>query len=224
MNDAAKQGRKGAMMKNSASFRLLRTGLIASLIIGLAAGGHLAGGGQLPAPTVLLGLCALTVLPVSILTKFQLSFPVLTALLGTGQAWLHWAFHSMAGVASTGAASSGVGSIGVASTPGHVHHNPSWAVEAAATGFPAQAAADGWQMMAAHALATVMTALVLARGEKALGAVTAWLRPLTTLPVPAAIVPARVPGACTAPMVLPRDQLDQRIPVLRGPPAMMPAV
>ncbi|MFJ5957033.1 hypothetical protein ACIQC5_13870 [Paenarthrobacter sp. NPDC092416] len=198
----------------SASFRLLRTGLIASLIIGLASGGHLAGGGVLPEPAILLGLCALTVLPVSILTKFRLSFPVLTGLLGAGQAWLHWAFHSFSAAAPAGGTS----------PAGHAHHSSGLELEAIASGVPAQAAADDWQMVAAHALATVMTAVVLARGEQALWSVAAWLRPLMTLSVPCTIVPARVPGPCTAPMVLPRDLLDRRIPVLRGPPAMMPAV
>lgn len=79
-------------MTTRASFRLLRTGLIGSTILGLAAGGHLAGGGNLPEPAVLMALCALTVLPVSMLTKFRLSTPVLAALLGAGQLWLHWAF------------------------------------------------------------------------------------------------------------------------------------
>ncbi|MFE4195561.1 hypothetical protein ACFRJ9_06835 [Paenarthrobacter sp. NPDC056912] len=200
-------------MKTSASFRLLRTAVIASLIFGLAAGGHLAGGGALPDPAILLGLCALTVLPVAILTKFRLSFPALAGLLGAGQAWLHWAFHSLSAAPA-----------GAAPVSGHGHHAAGPMLAAFGSGNHVQAPADDWQMFAAHALATIVTAVVLARGERALWALTAWLRPLMKLPEPCVIVPARVPGPCTPPIVLPRDQLARRIPARRGPPAMMAAV
>ncbi len=82
-------------MKPQASFRLFRSGLIGSLVLGLAAGGHLAGGGQLPSPPIFAGLCAITMLPVAALTRFRLSFPVLTGLMGGGQLWLHWGFDAL---------------------------------------------------------------------------------------------------------------------------------
>ncbi|MFJ4029402.1 hypothetical protein ACIPWF_18130 [Paenarthrobacter sp. NPDC089989] len=199
-------------MASRASFRLLRTGMISSLIIVLASGGHLAGGGVLPEPAILLGLCALTVLPVTILTAFRLSFPVLIAVLGVGQAWLHWAFHSLSAATS-----------GEPMTGGHAHHASGMAVDAVGVSGAVQASGD-WQMFAAHAVATVVTAVVLARGEQALWALSAWLRPLIKLLEPFVIVPARVPGPVAAPIVLPRDQMVRRMPERRGPPAMMPAV
>ena len=58
-----------------ASFRLFRTGLIGSIILALAAGGHLAGGGRLPDPAILAGLCAVALVPAAALTRFRLSFP-----------------------------------------------------------------------------------------------------------------------------------------------------
>ncbi len=201
-------------MMTRASFRLLRTGTIAALILGLAAGGHLAGGGLLPEPAILLRLCALTVLPVTVATKFRLSFPALAGLLGAGQAGLHWAFHALSTAAP----------LAPPDHSGHSEHGLN--VMPLMTGMtPAgtEAGADGWQMFAAHALATVTTAAVLARGEQALWALAAWLRPLVELPVPCAIVPARVPGACTAPIVLTRDQLVRRIPARRGPPSTVQA-
>ncbi|MGO4611145.1 hypothetical protein AB4142_32925, partial [Variovorax sp. 2RAF20] len=78
-------------MMPRASFRLFRTGLIGSIVLGFAAGGHLGGGGLLPQPAILAALCAVTMVPVAALTRFRLSFPVLTGLLGAGQLWLHWA-------------------------------------------------------------------------------------------------------------------------------------
>lgn len=200
-------------MRTHASFRLLRTGLIGSIIVGLAAGGHLAGGGRLPEPGILIALCALTVLPVSVLTKFRLSLPVLAAVLGAGQAWLHLAFHSFSDPAAvTGRALSG-----------HAHHESGLALVPFGAAAPVHVAVDDWQMFAAHAVATMVTAVVLARGEEALWALAAWLRPLVKILVPCAVVPARVPGRCAAPVVLPRDQLVRRMPARRGPPAWVAA-
>ena len=200
-------------MTTRASFRLLRTVLIGSTILGLAAGGHLAGGGRLPGPAILVALCALTVLPVSVLTKFRLSLPVLAGMLGAGQVWLHWAFHAFSSPAPLGASA----------LSGHARHIPALALEPLGDAASAHGAAGDWQMFAAHAVATVATAVVLARSEQALWALAAWLRPLAQLPVPCTVVPARVPGRCVAPLVLPRDQLVRRMPARRGPPAKMHA-
>lgn len=203
-------------MMPRASFRLFRTGLIASIVFGLAAGGHLAGAGSLPAPTILAALCAVTMVPVAALTRFRLSFPVLTGLIGAGQIWLHWAFSAL----SVGAPAA----VPSALLSGHASHaaatlgHESWAVAA-----PAHAAAPDGLMLAAHAVATLGTALVLARGEQALGAVADWLRPLLGQPEPAITVPARVPGACLAAAVLPPTRPGVRLPARRGPPLFAPA-
>ncbi|MCI0141071.1 hypothetical protein KNN17_05695 [Arthrobacter bambusae] len=201
-------------MTTRASFRILRTGVIGSLILGLAAGGHLAGGGRLPEPAILAALCALTVLPVAVFTRFRLSMPVLAAILGAGQAWLHWAFHAL----SDGAAP------GVPPASGHAGHAPA-ALPPEAFGAAAATPADqsGWQMFAAHAVATLVTALVLARGEHALSALAAWLRPLVQLPEAPAIQTPRLPGPSFVPAVLPVDRLGLRLPSRRGPPALVSA-
>ena len=78
-------------------------------------------------------------------------------------------------------------------------------------------------MVAAHAVATLGTALLLARGERALAALASWLRPLVQLPEPAAVVPARAPGPCPANPVRPVDRVGRRLPTRRGPPAPVPA-
>ena len=73
-----------------ASFRLFRTGLIGSIIVALAAGGHLAGGGRLPEPAILTALCAVALIPVAVLTRFRLvlSCPDRAARRGAGLAAL----------------------------------------------------------------------------------------------------------------------------------------
>ncbi len=200
-------------MTTSAPFRFLRTSLIGSVILGLAAGGHLAGGGTLPAPAILTALCVLTILPVAILTRTRLSLPVFAGLLGAGQLCLHWAFCSLSGVSSATQLQSGhAGHVPLASAPESVSAIAS-----------THAAASDWQMLAAHTVATLGTALVLARGEQALWALAAWLRPLVQLPAPTAIQPRRTPGPCTAPAVRPRGLPGLRLPSRRGPPALVPA-
>ncbi|MDQ0210087.1 hypothetical protein [Arthrobacter bambusae] len=197
----------------SAPFRLLRTTLIGSIILGLAAGGHLAGGGNLPTPAILTALCALTILPVAILTRARLSFPALAGLLGAGQLCLHWAFGALSGTSTATQLQSG--------HAGHVPWSP--APDAVGAIASSHAAASDWQMLAAHTLATAGTALVLARGEQALWALASWLRPLVQLPAPTAIQPLRTPAPCTAPAVRPRGLAGLRLPSRRGPPTLVPA-
>jgi hypothetical protein len=196
-------------MMPRASFRLFRTGLIGSLVIGLAAGGHLAGGGELPTAAILAALSAVTLVPVAALTRFRLSFPALIGLLGAGQLWLHWAFDALGGAPAS-----------VAVLPGHAGHTGA-AREPAFLGAAAESvhttASDG-VMFVAHAIATVCTALVLARGERVLAALASWLQPLFRRPEPAVILPERVPAPLPVPAVLPRTRAGVRLPTRRGPP------
>lgn len=199
-----------------ASFRLFRTALIGSIVLGFSAGGHLAAGGQLPAPAILAALCAVSMIPVAALTRFRLTFPALTGLLGAGQLWLHWAFDALS-AASPAMASRPL-------MPGHAQHSgTALAAEAFATAAPAHEAASDGLMFAAHTVATLATALILARGEQALGVLASWLRPLVRRPEPVGIVPARVPGSCAVPAILPPASPGLRLPSLRGPPAFAPA-
>jgi hypothetical protein len=208
-------------MMPRASFRLFRTGLIGSIVLGLASAGHLAGGGRLPEPAILAALCAVTLIPVAALTRFRLSLPLLVALLGAGQAWLHWAFSALA-----------AGTPGTPATPGMQRTTPETVVsghaghaelfpapETFSAAMPAHTAGADGLMFAAHALATLGTALLLARGEQALWALASWLRPLVKLPEPRTIQPVRVPVPSLAPVILPLDRLGRRLPSRRGPPA-----
>ena len=75
-------------------------------------------------------------------------------------------------------------------------------------------------MLATHALATAACALLLAKGEAALWALAAWLRPLVRLPeavTPDAGTPRAVPRT---PAVLPhRPWRNLRPDSRRGPPS-----
>ncbi len=199
-----------------ASFRLFRTGLIGSLIVALAAGGHLAGGGRLPEPAIVTALCAVAMVPVAVLTRFRLNFISLAGLLGAGQLWLHWSFGALSTAAPesvpAGMANNHPGHAAAVIPPEMIH--PSMAVSAAGM--------DG-AMFAAHAVATLGTALLLARGERALSALGSWLRPLVQLPEPVSVVPTRVPGPCAAILTLPRVRVGRLLPTRRGPPELSPA-
>ena len=202
-----------------APFRLFRTGLIGSVIVALAAGGHLAGGGRMPEPAIVAALCAVAMVPVAVLTRLRLSFAVLAGLLGAGQLWLHWSFDALSAAplaVPAGMAGTHPGHAAAAIPPGTL--DGSFDASMAGPGAGMDAA-----MVAAHAVATLGTALLLARGERALAALASWLRPLVQLPEPATIVPARTPGPCTANPVLPVDRVGRRLPTRRGPPAPVPA-
>lgn len=202
---------KGQPVKPHASFRLFRSGLIGSIVLGLAAGGHLAGGGPLPEPAILAALCAVTLVPVAALTRFKLSLPVLMGLIGGGQAWLHWAFDAMsAGMPAA---------VSPALLSGHAGHDPAALNhEALMLAAPVHGSAPGGLMFTAHAIATLVTALLLARGERALAALADWLSPLFWAPEPAVIVPVRVPRAHFAEAILPPKHHSVRLPSRRGPP------
>lgn len=83
---------------------------------------------------------------------------------------------------------------------------------------PSHAAGADGLMLAAHALATLGTALLLARGEEAMWALASWLRPLVKLPEPRTIQPVRVRVPSLAPVILPLDRLGQRLSSRRGTP------
>ncbi|MDQ1056688.1 hypothetical protein QFZ23_000589 [Arthrobacter globiformis] len=206
-------------MMPRASFRLFRTGLIGSLVIGFAAGGHLAGGGELPAAAILAALFAVTLVPVAALTRFRLSFPALVGLLGAGQFWLHWAFDALGGAGAAAPASAVL-------MPGHAGHaggalDPAFLSPVAAES--AHSAASDGVMFVAHAVATLCTAVLLARGERVLATLASWLQPLFRRHEPAAVLPARVPAPFPAPAVLPRTRAGVRLPTRRGPPVPLAA-
>jgi hypothetical protein len=192
-------------------FHLLRSSSVATVILTLAAGAHLAGGGGLPDPVILLAVLALTGLASTTATRLQLGFPAMAALLAGGQLTLHGLFTafspSVAVRAPTGAAP-------------HASHLPDAGILTPAAHLAGTEAGSAPLMLAAHALATLGCAILLARGEAALWALAAWLRPLSALPRPVA------PDAVTPPLTaLPtaaaplRPWRNLRQDSRRGPPS-----
>jgi hypothetical protein len=194
-----------------APFHLLRASAVATVILALASGAHLAGGGELPAPAILLAVLALTALGSTTATRLRLGFPAMAALLGGGQLALHELFTAFGhpGAAAPAPATLHTGHLTgadvLAPVVGHVH---------AAEG------TSGPLMLAAHALATLGCALLLAKGEAALWALAAWLRPLAGLPravAPDSVPPVFVSFPTTAAPRRPWRNLRQDS--RRGPPS-----
>ncbi|TNB75789.1 hypothetical protein FHJ30_03950 [Arthrobacter sp. BB-1] len=203
-------------------FHFLRASAVATAILTLAAGAHLAGGGALPAPTVMLAVLALTALGSTTATRLRLRFPAAAALLAGGQLLLHEVF-AAAGVPAAAAGSGTAtphashlsGAAGLPAVLDHLYGTGIYGTEIYGTG-----ATSGPLMLAAHILATLGSALLLAKGEDALWALAAWLRPLVALPRPAAYDGGAAPLVPFAPSAVPlRPWRNLRQDSRRGPPS-----
>ena len=212
--------------RQAAPFHLLRTGLLSTGILSLAAGAHSLAGGALPAPPILAALLALTLLASVLATKVRLGLPAMTAVLGAGQILLHEAFGALAGTAAPipGMPAGHQHDDGAALAGALQHLSPalgSSGLGSASAGAHSSLAHDPG-MLLGHLVATLLTALLLARGEAALWALAAWLRPLFRAAKPSVLpVPDQAPRA-------PRTPEPPRLPWrtlrrdrLRGPPRVV---
>ena len=198
-------------MATFSSLRVFRIGMTGLVTLSLGAGGHMAGGGGLPEPLILLALCSLTLVPVAALSRFRFSFPVLLALLAVGQAWLHWGLDAFAPVAEAFPSSP------ARPVLGHHVHEALWEGAAGVhAALPSPEAGEAWGMIAAHICATLATALLLSRGEDAVRLIVAWLRPLVRLPK-AFVLPPSVRLALPSRELVISAAPALRLPCRRGP-------
>ncbi|MET3161881.1 UNVERIFIED_ORG: hypothetical protein ABIB19_000264 [Arthrobacter sp. UYEF10] len=193
-------------------FHFLRAASLSVGVLTLAASAHVAGGGDLPGPGILLAVLAMTVLAATTATRLRLNFPAMLTVLGAGQFILHEAF--------TASSSSGMAASPVAAGLHNAHFSGAAAPVMAAARHVHDSGSMGILMLLTHALATAACALLLAKGEAALWALAAWLKPLVRLPeavTPDAGTPRAVPGP---PAVLPlRPWRNLRQHSRRGPPS-----
>ena len=194
-----------------APFRFPRAIAFTAAMFALASGAHVLAGGTLPALPIFAGLVALAMAPVMILARVRITAPVTGALIGGGQLVLHEAFSAL--------------SVSVEFTPAagsHVH-GPGPVAPYAAALMPGHVGDPGVLMLALHAAATLGTAMVLARGEAALWALAAWLRPLVRI-LTAVVIPdwPHLPAPDLA--VIASRWRSLRLPALRGPPPGEPAL
>jgi hypothetical protein len=198
------------------ALRVTRTLAITAVIVGLAATAHVAGGGAVPRTWGTAGVALVTAYVCGWVARRRLTAPAIVAVLAGGQWALHHAFdllqtsvcvpvgHAVHSAAHVAAANCAPGLTGAVQT---------------------HAAAPGWAMLAAHAVATAVTAVALTAGERALWALCdlfAAFRPAIPRLLPA-LVGAR--GGATpdaAPPARPRRAVLLRVSPRRGPPAAFP--
>lgn len=188
------------MTDQRAPFRLLRTAALAGSILSLAAAAHVSGGGHLPPAPVLAACLSLVVLGITAVTRWKLKAPVLGLVLAGGQGLLH----SLLSMLSPAAADTPAFRPGLPGIHRHALAGSGALLPVGQDAHPHPAWDLGPAMFTAHLAATVLTALLLAKGEAALWALAAWLRPVFIL-APVTFVPV-LPPLVTAP---------RRAPVLR---------
>ena len=138
--------------------RLVRSVVLGGSSMLLAGLAHLLGGGQLPTPAVLTGTAGFLGLVATTVTARRCRFPLLVALLGFQQILLHlWLTAASQAHAICVTGPTGLGG-------GHDRHvvvgDGCLLTPSAAAGL-----GHGYGMWAAHAVAVVLTAWLLARGE-----------------------------------------------------------
>ncbi|WP_265521540.1 hypothetical protein [Oerskovia flava] len=193
---------------------LLRTVLLSTTTLGVAATAHATGGGELPTGLGLLALGSLTVAVSSAAARARARVLVLVPLLALLQLVLHHGFSILA------APPAGT------SLPGVMTHHGTTALAGAATGSVAHTTHGvGAPMLAAHAAAVLLTAVALVASERAAGfalAVWSWLLPaLTDVFRPS--TPARARTTPTGPVrTTALARLVRTAAPRRGPPVRLP--
>ncbi|MBE0008187.1 MULTISPECIES: hypothetical protein [unclassified Arthrobacter] len=187
--------------------RLARSLATSAVILSLAAGAHVIGGGHLPAPLIVAVLGSATLLAVTVIARKALTLPALLLVLGVGQ----WLLHTGFSLTSTASAC-------VAAPARHYAVQSVSCLPSGAHTHAASAHADVW-MLALHALAVIVTGFMLQRGETAARLAASWLVPLLRLPDVVGPVPApRIPLFPPAP-IRRSARAFRDVPPLRGPPS-----
>ena len=192
--------------------RVVRATTLAVVTLALAAAAHVLGGGELPSPGFLAGVLLPLSLGSSLLTRLRLGPLAVLAGLAPAELGLHLLFSAAApgGSVASVVPAHGHGAGVVGMPPSGLPAGDLLA------GSPAVAGHSSPAMIAAHALATVVTALALSHGERVLWILWESLRPVG-LPRPVPLVPvaswAPVPTTAWVP-----TSVTGRCAEPRGPP------
>lgn len=171
----------------------------------LALGGHAIGGGAAPGSAMLAALTLAAVVACLVLGRTRWKLPALLGVLVVMQAVFHVAFGGQAGAS-------------MQAGHGHHHEHSQAAAQSATAGL-------GWQMLTAHVVAVLVTALVIRRGAQICRLLVAVLaRPFAIIrillgPAPSPL-PSRV-GAREARRASMRPALVLCAAPRRGPPALL---
>ncbi len=176
--------------------RALRAGVLAAVLLTLGSLAHVVGGGELPAPLVLVVLGILLTPLVLAATRRRLTAGRAAAYLGGAQLGIHLVLHSLHPVSGSATAAP-LAHCGDLTLIASAHASGAMGASADAGAMADMARMGGVlgltpTMVLAHAVATAVTAWLLGRGEDILWRVIrALLPPRATV---AAIPPWRVPA------------------------------
>ncbi len=198
-------------MEQRAPLRLLRALLVTTVVLTLAAAGHLIGDGALPPLAVLVSLAAGILGAVAWAGRARFTGGRLVVLLGAAQ----WALHEAFLLTSTDAA---CGPVAATRHSAHVDPGTACPTQSVLEASHHSAPGQGPAMLAGHVLAALVTTLVITRAEAALWLTLQWLRPLSGLLRRASLpVTARpLMPATDHPVLVWRGLRRERV---RGPPA-----
>ncbi|MHA7133696.1 hypothetical protein [Oerskovia turbata] len=211
--------------------RVVRAVVLASTTFAFAVAAHAWGGGSAPSGVGLLALAALTLAATSAVARYAARARWLVPFLALMHLGLHHALSALSGASlAAGGPQSVVGPPGLVATPrlaGHEGHlatlDPAPLVAAGSE----HAHGAGPGMLAAHAVAVLATALVLAAAERAAGlALAIWAHVVVVLL--GVFRPASRPRPRLAPQAQPAGTSSARaartVAPRRGPPALSPTV
>ncbi|WP_432572617.1 hypothetical protein [Kineococcus sp. SYSU DK005] len=186
--------------------RVLRSAVVTVVIIALATVAHVAGGGYVPSGLSATAVVVLLASVVHLLTRWRLNTAAVFALLGAGQLVLHQVFMALDSARTGPLDVQALNAVPV----GRLAHAHSLNADLSSMSSMSSMHAAGsagvgglevgpWvltPMLAAHVIATLLSALILSSAERALWRLWAWLAPLVVaLLAPAQVVVARLPRA-----------------------------
>lgn len=186
--------------------RLLRGASASTVATMIAALSHTFGGGSLPHPLLMLAVSVLLTPLAALLVGARVRLPGLAAAVTATQVVFHGVFELVGGITPSGLALGG-------------HHHGTVVIDAAPGVADPSLLNSSPGMLAAHAAAAVLTALLLWRGELLVRTIARWVRALLRRPqpVPSLGGSTRVPVSRMVPRAATRllDGCAWR----RGPPA-----
>ncbi|GAB4085858.1 hypothetical protein GCM10028784_24880 [Myceligenerans cantabricum] len=199
--------------------RVVRTSLLASTSLSLAAMAHSLGGGDLPGTGAMAALGILTVAASGVAAQARPRAWILVPFLGALQLFLHQAL-------SWSAAASAAAGPGTVPSPGHAGHHAAAVVTASGMVAAPSDHLMNPRMLALHTGAILTTALLMTAGERTAQAALQVFRhvlPALAAPrhVPARPRPRSHPRPATLPA--PLSVLVVRSTPRRGPPAALTA-
>ncbi len=201
--------------------RLARAAAFGVVTLALATGAHVAAGGALPSMMVLALLVVPLMMAALVLTSRRCGPVLLLGSLTAAQVVLH---ESLMALTSHVPVDMFPAELGAHHGAQALVSGPASAHSASAMGGAAVAVAGGWSvtMQVAHVLATLVTALLLARGEQALWQLAARLLPaLPSMPRLPGCAPLQAAVLLSVPAL--RPSVVSGGPGLRGPPARFSA-